>query len=54
MLHFESDWTCLQGICRQAQTEGYDGVFHREFVVRKGHDPGFSEHLAGQSLDFQR
>ncbi|BFT60310.1 hypothetical protein PMm318_A10690 [Pseudomonas moorei] len=37
-LHLECGWTCLR-VTRQTQTEGYDGVFHREFVVRKGH-PG--------------
>ncbi|MGF6111104.1 hypothetical protein [Pseudomonas frederiksbergensis] len=37
----------------QAQTEGYDGVFHREFVVCKGHDRDIGAHLARQSLDIQ-
>jgi hypothetical protein len=52
MLHLESDWTGLLGTRRPAQTEGYDGVFHGEFVVRKGHATDVGEYLAGQCLDF--
>jgi hypothetical protein len=52
MLHLESGWTGLRNIRWPVQTEGYDGVFHREFVVRKGHATGFSEHLAVHCLGF--
>jgi len=52
MLHLESGWTGLRNIRWPVQTEGYDGVFHREFVVRKGHASDFSELLAVHCLGF--
>jgi hypothetical protein len=50
MLHLESDWTSLLGTRRPAQTEGYDGDFHGEFVVRKGHSTNSCKYLAGNAL----
>jgi len=54
MLHLESGWTLAPKTRQQAQTEGYDGVLRREFVVRKGHATSADRHLANQCPDFKR
>jgi len=54
MLHLEKGGTDRRNVRRQAQTEGYDGVFHREFVLWKGHDAPADRACDRQYLDFVR